>query len=142
MKKLKLPPEEWKLVPRLPFEFDGDIECSNWGRVRKISTNSIFKGSRRGNNEGWYAVHLFKKHKRRTVASALVVVHRMVWELFGERPLLPHEHLFHINKCQDDNYIWNLAPTNKRFHKRRVKRWKKEGKYYHKRGRRYFHQRH
>lgn len=147
MKILKLPPEKWETVPRLPFMLDGEFELSNHGRVRRIKTGKIILGGRRASNEGWKTAHLTVERKRtadeprKVISSKRITIHRMVWELFGNRPLLPNEHLYHINKCQDDNYIWNLAPTNKRCHKRRVARFKREGKYYHKRGRRYFHDR-
>ena len=149
MKILKLPPEEWKTIPDLPFMLDGEFEISNHGRIRRISNGRVLKGGRRGNGEGWYRVFLSyseradgsKARRKKIIQRVGVYPHRMVWRLFGNRPLLPHEHLYHINKCQDDNYIWNLAPTNRRFHKRRIARWKKEGKYYNKRPRRYFNDR-
>lgn len=146
---LKLPTEEWKIIPDLPFLLENQFEISNHGRVRRIRTGNILLGSRRASKEGWKRVHLVIERKRKdreeprkVITSKNIMVHTMVWQLFGDCPTTPSLHLYHINKCQDDNYVWNLATTNKRIHKRRVKRWKKEGKYYHQRGRRYFHERH
>jgi len=139
---LYLPPEKWKLIPDLPFILDGGFEISNHGRVRRVNTGHIVQGGMRGNGEGWKRVSLTvetkvtkeeRGHRKAPIVRTSVFPHRMVYRLFG--PPIPHNHhLYHINGCRDDNYIWNLATTSKREHRRRVARLKKEGKYYHRRG--------
>lgn len=142
MKLLKLPPEEWKLIPDLPFPIDRDYEISNHGRVRHVLTGKILKGGN-SSGEGWWRYRLslrVKKYNFKLVDTA-VYPHRLVWQLWGDEPATTKRHIYHINKCRRDNYIWNLALTGKRFHKRRIARWRKEGVWIYRRPKRYFHDR-
>lgn len=147
MKILKLPLEIWKDIPDLPFQFEGDYEISNHGRVRYKPSGIILAGTYRSDPEGWKRVFLTKRRRAREMRDKIVVArvsvhpHRLVWDLFGDEPRTTKRHIYHINKCKKDNYIWNLALTGKRAHKRRIARWKKEGVWVYKRPRRYWHDR-
>lgn len=143
MKILKLPPEEWKIVPNLKFPFTDDYEVSNHGRVRRISTQKFAKGHY--NREGFLVVSGYRAPvgmKNTKISSLNITVHRAVWDLFSPIPRDNfRQYIYHINKCRDDNYIWNLALMGKRNYMKRVDRLRKEGFWIFKRGPRYNHDR-
>lgn len=96
----------------------------------------LLKGGVQGDKEGWLRIHISDSS-----FHSFLYPHRLVMKVFGP-PTPKNHHIFHINKDRTDNYIGNLSSTSKRFHKRRVARWKREGTYWvYYRGARYNHDR-
>ena len=77
-----------------------DIEVSNLGRVRRISTGQILAPYRRAN--GHVQVTLWDQGIRRTK-----YVPKLVWEAFNG-PLEPLQRIAHINGDLADNRLSNL----------------------------------
>ena len=77
-----------------------DIEVSNLGRVRRISTGRILAPYRRAN--GHVQVTLWDQGIRRTK-----YVPKLVWEAFNG-PLEPSQKIAHMNGNLGDNRLSNL----------------------------------
>lgn len=77
-----------------------DIEVSNLGRVRRISTGQILASYRRPN--GYVQITLWDRGCRRTK-----YVQKMVWEAF-KGPLEPLQRVAHMNGDRTDNRLSNL----------------------------------
>lgn len=77
-----------------------DIEVSNLGRVRRISTGQILAPYRRAN--GHVQVTLWEHGRRRTK-----YVSKLVWEAFNG-PLEPLQRIAHMNGDRTDNRLSNL----------------------------------
>ena len=77
-----------------------DIEVSNLGRVRRISTGQILAPYRRAN--GHVQVTLWDQGIRRTK-----YVQKLVWEAFNG-PLEPLQRIAHMNGDLADNRLSNL----------------------------------
>ena len=77
-----------------------DVEVSNLGRVRRISTGRILAPYRRAN--GHVQVTLWDQGIRRTK-----YVPKLVWEAFNG-PLQPLQRIAHMNGDRTDNRLSNL----------------------------------
>lgn len=77
-----------------------DIEVSDLGRVRRISTGQILASYRRPN--GYVQITLWDRGCRRTK-----YVQKMVWEAFNG-PLEPLQRVAHMNGDRTDNRLSNL----------------------------------
>lgn len=77
-----------------------DIEVSDLGRVRRISTGQILASYRRPN--GYVQITLWDRGCRRTK-----YVQKMVWEAFNG-PLKPLQRVAHMNGDRTDNRLSNL----------------------------------
>ena len=77
-----------------------DIEVSDFGRVRRISTGQILASYRRPN--GYVQITLWDRGCRRTK-----YVQKMVWEAFNG-PLEPLQRVAHMNGDRTDNRLSNL----------------------------------
>lgn len=77
-----------------------DIEVSDLGRVRRISTGQILASYRRPN--GYVQITLWDRGIRRTK-----YVQKMVWEAFNG-PLGPLQRVAHMNGDRTDNRLSNL----------------------------------
>lgn len=77
-----------------------DIEVSDLGRVRRISTGQILASYRRPN--GYVQITLWDRGIRRTK-----YVQKMVWEAFNG-PLEPSRRVAHMNGDRTDNRLSNL----------------------------------
>lgn len=77
-----------------------DIEVSDLGRVRRISTGQILASYRRPN--GYVQITLWDRGIRRTK-----YVQKMVWEAFNG-PLEPSQRVAHMNGDRTDNRLSNL----------------------------------
>lgn len=77
-----------------------DIEVSDLGRVRRISTGQILASYRRPN--GYVQITLWERGRRRTK-----YVQKMVWEAFNG-PLGPLQRVAHMNGDRTDNRLSNL----------------------------------
>ena len=77
-----------------------DIEVSDLGRVRRISTGQILASYRRPN--GYVQITLWDRGIRRTK-----YVQKLVWEAFNG-PLEPLQRVAHMNGDQTDNRLSNL----------------------------------
>lgn len=77
-----------------------DIEVSDLGRVRRISTGQILASYRRPN--GYVQITLWDRGIRRTK-----YVQKMVWEAFNG-PLEPSQRVAHVNGDRTDNRLSNL----------------------------------
>ena len=77
-----------------------DIEVSDLGRVRRISTGRILATYRRPN--GYVQITLWDRGIRRTK-----YVQKMVWEAFNG-PLEPLQRVAHMNGDRMDNRLSNL----------------------------------
>ena len=77
-----------------------DIEVSDLGRVRRISTGQILASYRRPN--GYVQITLWDRGIRRTK-----YVQKMVWEAFNG-PLAPLQRVAHMNGDRTDNRLSNL----------------------------------
>lgn len=77
-----------------------DIEVSDLGRVRRISTGQILASYRRPN--GYVQITLWDRGIRRTK-----YVQKMVWEAFNG-PLEPLQRVAHMNGDRTDNRLSNL----------------------------------
>lgn len=77
-----------------------DIEVSDLGRVRRISTGQILASYRRPN--GYIQITIWDRGIRRTK-----YVQKMVWEAFNG-PLGPLQRVAHMNGDRTDNRLSNL----------------------------------
>ena len=77
-----------------------DIEVSDLGRVRRISTGQILSACTRSN--GYIQVTLWDRGIRRTK-----YVQKLVWEAFNG-PLEPPKNIAHLNGDRTDNRLSNL----------------------------------
>ena len=77
-----------------------DIEVSDLGRVRRISTGQILTPCARSN--GYIQVTLWDHGIRRTK-----YVQKLVWEAFNG-PLEPSQNIAHLNGDRTDNRLSNL----------------------------------
>lgn len=77
-----------------------DIEVSDLGRVRRISTGQILASYRRPN--GYVQITIWDRGCRRTK-----YVQKMVWEAFNG-PLEPLQRVAHMNGDRTDNRLSNL----------------------------------
>ena len=77
-----------------------DIEVSDLGRVRRISTGRILASYRRPN--GYVQITIWDRGIRRTK-----YVQKMVWEAFNG-PLEPFHRVAHMNGDRTDNRLSNL----------------------------------
>ena len=77
-----------------------DIEVSDHGRVRRISTGQILASYRRPN--GYVQITLWDRGIRRTK-----YIQKMVWEAFNG-PLKPLQRVAHMNGDRTDNRLSNL----------------------------------
>ena len=77
-----------------------DIEVSNLGRIRRISTGQILSACTRSN--GYIQVTLWDRGIRRTK-----YVQKLVWEAFNG-PLEPSQNIAHLNGDRTDNRLSNL----------------------------------
>ena len=77
-----------------------DIEVSDLGRVRRVSTGQILSTCRRSN--GYFQVTLWDRGIRRTK-----YVQKLVWEAFNG-PLKPSQNIAHLNGDLTDNRLSNL----------------------------------
>lgn len=77
-----------------------DIEVSDLGRVRRISTGQILASYRRPN--GYIQITIWDRGIRRTK-----YVQKMVWEAFNG-PLKPLQRVSHMNGDRTDNRLSNL----------------------------------
>lgn len=77
-----------------------DIEVSDLGRVRRISTGQILASYRRPN--GYVQITIWDRGVRRTK-----YVQKMVWEAFNG-PLGPLQRVAHMNGDRTDNRLSNL----------------------------------
>lgn len=77
-----------------------DIEVSDLGRVRRISTGQILASYRRPN--GYVQITIWDRGIRRTK-----YVQKMVWEAFNG-PLKPLQRVAHMNGDRTDNRLSNL----------------------------------
>lgn len=77
-----------------------DIEVSDLGRVRRISTGQILASYRRPN--GYVQITIWDRGIRRTK-----YVQKMVWEAFNG-PLEPFQRVAHMNGDRTDNRLSNL----------------------------------
>lgn len=77
-----------------------DIEVSDLGRVRRISTGQILASYRRPN--GYVQITIWDRGIRRTK-----YVQKMVWEAFNG-PLEPLQRVVHMNGDRTDNRLSNL----------------------------------
>lgn len=77
-----------------------DIEVSDLGRVRRISTGQILSTCLRAN--GYIQVTLWDRGIRRTK-----YVQKLVWEAFNG-PLEPSQNIAHLNGDRTDNRLSNL----------------------------------
>lgn len=77
-----------------------DIEVSDLGRVRRISTGQILASYRRPN--GYVQITIWDRGIRRTK-----YVQKMVWEAFNG-PLEPSQRVAHMNGDRTDNRLSNL----------------------------------
>ena len=77
-----------------------DIEVSDLGRVRRISTGQILASYRRPN--GYVQITIWDRGRRRTK-----YVQKMVWEAFNG-PLKPLQRVAHMNGDRTDNRLSNL----------------------------------
>ena len=77
-----------------------DIEVSDLGRVRRISTGQILASYRRPN--GYVQITIWDRGIRRTK-----YVQKMVWEAFNG-PLEPWQRVAHMNGDRTDNRLSNL----------------------------------
>ena len=77
-----------------------DIEVSDLGRVRRISTGQILASYRRPN--GYVQITIWDHGIRRTK-----YVQKMVWEAFNG-PLEPSQRVAHMNGDRTDNRLSNL----------------------------------
>ena len=77
-----------------------DIEVSNLGRIRRISTGQILSTCTRSN--GYIQVTLWDRGIRRTK-----YVQKLVWEAFNG-PLEPSQNIAHLNGDRTDNRVSNL----------------------------------
>lgn len=77
-----------------------DIEVSNLGRVRRISTGQILAAYRRSN--GYVQITIWDRGYRRTK-----YVQKLVWEAFNG-PLEPLQRVAHMNGDRTDNRLSNL----------------------------------
>ena len=77
-----------------------DIEVSDLGRVRRISTGQILATYRRPN--GYVQITIWDRGIRRTK-----YVQKMVWEAFNG-PLGPLQRVAHMNGDRTDNRLSNL----------------------------------
>jgi NUMOD4 motif len=77
-----------------------DIEVSDLGRVRRISTGQILSACRRSN--GYFQVTLWDRGIRRTK-----YVQKLVWEAFNG-PLKASQNIAHLNGDLTDNRLSNL----------------------------------
>ena len=77
-----------------------DIEVSDLGRVRRISTGQILSACTRSN--GYIQVTLWDRGIRRTK-----YVQKLVWEAFNG-PLEPPQNIAHLNGDRTDNRLSNL----------------------------------
>ena len=77
-----------------------DIEVSDLGRVRRISTGQILTPCARSN--GYIQITLWDRGIRRTK-----YVQKLVWEAFNG-PLEPSQNIGHLNGNRTDNRLSNL----------------------------------
>lgn len=77
-----------------------DVEVSNLGRVRRISTGQILATYRRPN--GYVQITIWDRGSRRTK-----YVQKLVWEAFNG-PLEPLQRVAHMNGDRTDNRLSNL----------------------------------
>ena len=77
-----------------------DIEVSDLGKVRRISTGQILASYRRPN--GYVQITIWDRGIRRTK-----YVQKLVWEAFNG-PLEPSQRVAHINGDRTDNRLSNL----------------------------------
>ena len=77
-----------------------DIEVSDLGRVRRISTGQILASYRRPN--GYVQITIWDHGIRRTK-----YVQKMVWEAFNG-PVEPSQRVAHMNGDRTDNRLSNL----------------------------------
>lgn len=77
-----------------------DIEVSNLGRVRRISTGQVLSVCTRSN--GYIQITLWDRGIRRTK-----YVQKLVWEAFNT-PLEPSQNIAHLNGDRTDNRLSNL----------------------------------
>ena len=77
-----------------------DIEVSNLGRVRRISTGQVLSTCLRSN--GYSQITLWDRGIRRTK-----YVQKLVWEAF-KAPLEPSQNIAHLNGDRTDNRLSNL----------------------------------
>lgn len=77
-----------------------DIEVSDLGRVRRISTGQVLSTCLRSN--GYIQVTLWDRGIRRTK-----YVQKLVWEAFNG-PLEPSQNIAHLNGDRTDNRLSNL----------------------------------
>ena len=77
-----------------------DIEVSDLGRVRRISTGQILSACTRSN--GYIQVTLWDRGIRRTK-----YVQKLVWEAFNG-PLEPSQNIAHLNGDRTDNKLSTL----------------------------------
>ena len=91
--------EIWKSHP----EFR-DYEFSNFGNFRSKKTGKILKNSL--NENGYVVTFLYHHSKQKRVRVRL---HRIVGELFIEKPLDPNKnHINHIDGIKTNNHVSNL----------------------------------
>lgn len=77
-----------------------DIEVSDLGRVRRISTGQVLSACTRSN--GYIQVTLWDRGIRRTK-----YIQKLVWEAFNG-PLEPSQNIAHLNGDRTDNRLSNL----------------------------------
>jgi hypothetical protein len=77
-----------------------DIEVSDLGKVRRISTGQVLSACTRSN--GYIQVTLWDRGIRRTK-----YVQKLVWEAFNG-PLEPSQNIAHLNGDRTDNRLSNL----------------------------------
>lgn len=77
-----------------------DIEVSNLGRIRRISTGQILAPYRRAT--GYVQISIWDRGIRRTK-----YVQKLVWEAFNG-PLEPSQNIAHLNGDRTDNRLSNL----------------------------------
>ena len=77
-----------------------DIEVSDLGKVRRISTGQVLSACTRSN--GYIQVTLWDHGIRRTK-----YVQKLVWEAFNG-PLEPSQNIAHLNGDRTDNRLSNL----------------------------------